>query len=62
MFPGSGALGATGRTDELDDRSGSALGQSAQLSLSWSGDTQLVVVCGVAHVAGNRPLSSSPVT
>ena len=37
-------------------------GSRVQLSSSGSGDTQLVVVCGVAHVAGNRALSLSPVT
>ena len=50
------------RQHELDDRSGGALGQSTQLSLRGSGDTQLVGVCVVAHVVGNRARSSSPVT
>ena len=64
LQPSSDAVRVLGecRQHELDDRSGGALGQSVQLSSSGSGDTQLVVVCGVAHVAGNRALSSSPVT
>ena len=64
LQPSSDAVGVLDerRQHELDDRSGGAFGQSAQLSLSGSGDTQLVGVCVVAHVVGNRARSSSPVT
>jgi hypothetical protein len=47
---------------ELDDRRCGALGQSAQLLLSGAGESRLVGVCVVAHVALNRARSSSPGT
>ena len=50
------------REHELDDRGGSAPWESAQLSLGRTGDSQFVGVGVVAHVVGNRDLSSSPVT
>ena len=64
LQPSSDAVRVFGerRQHELDDRSGGALGQAAQLTLSRPGDTQLACSRVVAHVAGNRARSSSPVT
>ena len=46
---------------ELDDRGGRAFGQSPQLALGGSGDSELVGSVVVGHFAAKRARSSSPV-
>ena len=50
-----------GTQHELDDCSGSSFGESAQLPLRRSGDTQFVWCVVLAHFEAKRARSSSPV-
>jgi len=50
-----------GAQHELDNRSGRAFGESAEVSLRWTGDAQFVGVVVLDHLEARRARSSSPV-
>ncbi len=50
-----------GAQHELDNRSGCAFGESAEVSLRWTGDAQFVGVVVLGHLEARRARSSSPV-
>lgn len=50
-----------GAQHELDNRSGRAFGEPAEVSLGWTGDAQFVGVAVLGHLEAKRARSSSPV-